>query len=780
MAEIYIAQQRGMEGFEKIVVIKTILPNLANNQEFVQMFLDEARLAARLTHPNIVQIYDLGRVGQTYFIAMEYVQGENLRQIARACRKQGKLVPLEHTVKIISQACEGLHHAHTKTDAAGNPLHIVHRDVSPQNILISFEGITKIVDFGIAKAATQYQETRAGVLKGKYSYMSPEQCSGQNIDARSDVFSLGIVLWELATGTRLYKRDSELQILKDITESPVPPPRQINSQLPAELEAIILKALEKQPAKRFQSALEMHLALEQFAKNRGLTSSTVHLAGFMRAMFAEKLDSLRKIEQAQVEGKRLESMLFDDLESSNLYYPGSTTPSKGTPAATPPSGATDGSQPLVPKPTTGVSRVQPQPAEQTAPKRTGFIVALAVMGLLVLGLGGWILWKLLQPEPTPITGPDAGVAEVTGRIQVKSNPAGVEVLLDGNRVGVTPCEATGLSLGRVYSLQLKQDGYRAWGTQFKLESAEPRSFDAVLERIAKPGVASVDIVSVPPGAAVTLDGKPVPGLTPLKISGVEAGKPHEIVVSMEGRISWSTRIEPSADENVSLAARLEPASVVRPPPGVRRAQLNLRSLPAGASFLLDGSPVSPGAEVEAGRHTLVARLDGYQEWSVNLRLRPGERKSVVANLRPLSSPSVDREPGLLSVDCKPWARVYVNGRQIGTTPVVDFSLAAGRYTLRLENDELESRKEITVVLKPGERVTKSLAFGQGYLKILVKPWAHVYLNGKKIGTTPFPPKPLFEGNYRVELKNPDLGRNEEKTIRIEEGKTAEISVDFLN
>ncbi|RLB54324.1 MAG: protein kinase, partial [Deltaproteobacteria bacterium] len=387
MAEIHIAKQRGMEGFEKIVVIKTILPHLVSNQEFVQMFLDEARIAARLTHPNIVQIYDLGRVANNYFIAMEYVQGENLRQVARACRKNGRLIPVEHTVKIISQACEGLHYAHNKTDPAGQPLNIVHRDISPQNILVSFEGVAKIVDFGIAKAATQYQETRAGVLKGKYSYMSPEQCTGQPIDGRSDIFSMGIVLWELVTGVRLYKRDSELMILKDITEGNVPSPRQVNQRIPAELEAIILKCLEKNPPDRFQTALELHLALEQFLKNQDLTSSTVHISAFMRSLFADKLENLRKIEQAQAAGQRLEEFLFDDIEQSDVYTPG-TTPARQT---TTPVSAVSGSQPIIPKPTTGVSRMISAPA---APARRVPWIGL-FLGLLVLVGAGIVLWKLL-------------------------------------------------------------------------------------------------------------------------------------------------------------------------------------------------------------------------------------------------------------------------------------------------------------------------------------------------------------------------------------------------
>ena len=421
MAEIHIAKQRGMEGFEKIVVIKMILPHLANNADFVNMFLDEARIAARLTHPNIVQIYDLGRAAGTYFIAMEYVQGENLRTIAKAARKRGGPVPLEHTVKVASQACEGLHYAHMKTDTSGNPLHIVHRDVSPQNILVSFEGMIKLVDFGIAKAVTQYAETKAGILKGKYSYMSPEQCKGRQIDNRSDVFSMGIVLWELATGVRLYKKSSELMILKEITEGKVTPPREINQQIPAELEAIILKALEKHPDNRFQDGQQMHLALEEFMKNRGLTSSTVHLSAYMRELFKGKLDGLRKIEEAQAAGDSLESMLFDDINlEDEMYVPGTgLTPSQASPVSTP-------SQALYPKPTTGVSRLGPAPDLPGKGKTKNILLgALLVVLLGVLGTLGYLIYsQMTKPEPRPPA--DAGVPVVPGKgvIHVTSTPTG--------------------------------------------------------------------------------------------------------------------------------------------------------------------------------------------------------------------------------------------------------------------------------------------------------------------------------------------------------------------
>ena len=206
MAQIYLARQLGPEGFEKLLVVKRILPHLAENEEFITMFLDEARIAARLNHPNVVQIFDLGAQDDSFFIAMEFIHGEDVRRVWKHADKVGKPIPLPLICRIIIEACAGLDYAHKKLDASGRPLNIVHRDISPQNILVAFEGGVKIVDFGIAKAADQATVTKSGVLKGKYSYMSPEQAAGQPIDCRTDIFALGVVLYELLTGTRLFKR----------------------------------------------------------------------------------------------------------------------------------------------------------------------------------------------------------------------------------------------------------------------------------------------------------------------------------------------------------------------------------------------------------------------------------------------------------------------------------------------------------------------------------------------------------------------------------------------
>jgi|GEM_PF-2257938 len=290
MAEIFLARTRSIQGFEKYLVIKKILRNRTNDPEFVRMFLDEARVAATLDHPNIVQIYDVGSVDSEYFIAMEYLRGHNLIEIVRAGAKLGYAKPpLEHVLSVMSGVCAGLHHAHEKRDYQGRAMEIVHRDVTPQNVVVSFDGAVKVVDFGIAKAATREVETLAGTLKGKIGYMSPEQCRGLAVDRRSDVFACGIILYELTTGKRLYHERSDFETLKKIIEGPVPSPRDILPFYPAALNAIVVRCLQKEADDRYQSARDLHSDLDAFSRDNQLVTGTVPLAQYMERVFADEL-----------------------------------------------------------------------------------------------------------------------------------------------------------------------------------------------------------------------------------------------------------------------------------------------------------------------------------------------------------------------------------------------------------------------------------------------------------------------------------------------------------
>jgi|APLak6261679142_1056127.scaffolds.fasta_scaffold00048_12 serine/threonine-protein kinase len=290
MAEIFLARQAGLEGFEKTIVIKRIRPHLSKQPNFVKMFLNEAKLAAQLNHPNIVQIYDLGKIGESYFIAMEYIFGRDMRRIIPKADALGIPFPMVYALKIASSVCEGLYYAHARTDLYGNALNIVHRDVTPENIFVSFDGTVKVLDFGIAKAANQIEQTRAGEIKGKLSYMSPEQCMGKQLDNRSDIFSLGVVLYEWLTGFKLFTGDSEVAILKSITEGKIYAPSYFKADIPEGVEAILMKALEKDREKRYQTAWEMQYDLDQFLSQYEFTPSNIHLSNFLKQLFNDELE----------------------------------------------------------------------------------------------------------------------------------------------------------------------------------------------------------------------------------------------------------------------------------------------------------------------------------------------------------------------------------------------------------------------------------------------------------------------------------------------------------
>ncbi len=247
MGQVYLARTSSSQGFEKLVVIKRILPHLVEDEEFLTMFLDEARLSARLNHPNLVQIFELGEANHSHYLAMEYVPGEDLRRLETAARKRRQLLPVGLVCRIIADAAAGLDYAHKVKDAQGKPLGLVHRDVSPQNILVGFDGGVKLIDFGVAKAAGRVQHTATGILKGKYPYMSPEQVEGRSIDLRSDLFALGIVFWEALTSQRLFKSESDLQTMRMISDCQIAAPRQLRPELPAALDALVMKAARARP-----------------------------------------------------------------------------------------------------------------------------------------------------------------------------------------------------------------------------------------------------------------------------------------------------------------------------------------------------------------------------------------------------------------------------------------------------------------------------------------------------------------------------------------------------
>ncbi|HEY2745894.1 MAG TPA: serine/threonine-protein kinase, partial [Polyangia bacterium] len=294
MAEVYLARQSGPAGFEKECVIKRILPSLAADQQFVNMFLDEARIAARLSHPNIVQIFDLGSITQgDYFLAMEHVHGVDLQQIEEAEAQRGGRIPLAIAVRIASNVAEGLEHAHRATDARGKALGLVHRDVTPSNVIISFDGVGKILDFGIAKAVAKKGRTEVGVIKGKIPYMSPEQVQGEALDSRSDIFSLGTMLYELTTGHKPFDGEGPADLSMKILHTEPHPPDFYVERFPAPLSDVVARAMAKKPEDRFQSAREVSEALEEFLLQAGIRCNSHDVAAYLDGLFPGMRDKAR-------------------------------------------------------------------------------------------------------------------------------------------------------------------------------------------------------------------------------------------------------------------------------------------------------------------------------------------------------------------------------------------------------------------------------------------------------------------------------------------------------
>lgn len=450
MAEVHLARAAGLEGFQKLVVLKRILPHLSADQEFVRMFLAEARLAAILDHSNVVQVFDIGKEGADYFFTMEYVYGENLQTILRAIRRKGDALPLELAVAIAIGAATGLHYAHDRVGFDGMPLQIVHRDVSPTNVMVTYDGCVKVADFGIAKVTSRTDVTQAGIRKGKVPYMSPEQCRAQPLDRRSDVYALGIVLYECATMGRLFDGDNEFGVMNRIVNGDVPLPSTKRQNFPKDLERIIMKALASDRDRRYASGAEMVADLERFARERKLRVSSSALGEFMHALFEP-----RPFPFGALLGSP--NQLASSSSSTGEYSGGRASSSvpavRMPPDVTPsshPSMTTSGRSSAHSRSHSQLGSVQPQSGGLMRGVAIGLggVAALALLGVggmwafgartpdaaapnatVPAGIGTSVAGPSTTPTPAPLVAPVAPVAG-SPAVTVTAPPAPVEVAAD--------------------------------------------------------------------------------------------------------------------------------------------------------------------------------------------------------------------------------------------------------------------------------------------------------------------------------------------------------------
>ncbi|MGQ0508099.1 MAG: serine/threonine protein kinase [Myxococcaceae bacterium] len=433
MAEIWLARQAGPHGFEKTVVIKRIAESFSHDPEFVQLFLDEARLTAQLSHPNIAQVFDLKEYGGSFYLAMEYLAGQNLAAVARTAVRSGQPVPISLAAWIIARAAEGLGHAHLKTGNDGKSLRIIHRDVSPQNIVVTYDGQVKLVDFGIARATNRSSQTGNGMLRGKVAYMSPEQARGAPLDVRSDIFALGIVFYELVTRSRLFQREDDIIALRDITsEEEVPHVRSRNPDVPVALASIIERALRKNVDERYPSTRNFQIAIEDWLRKQDDAPGAAELSEYMNMLFEDRIG-----EQAQ---------FVEQVKNGELSPAGVERVLKRESASSMPGG------PQV---------AAAQRARRIRERNRRWMIGLGIAaGIIALGF----LYSLtldVPVEPTAQVGQPSEPAanpKAVNTLVVETQPQGALVFLDGKEVGRAPVEVIGLMAGD-HTLSAKMAGY---------------------------------------------------------------------------------------------------------------------------------------------------------------------------------------------------------------------------------------------------------------------------------------------------------------------------------
>jgi serine/threonine protein kinase len=757
MAEIYLAKQTGLEGFEKLVVLKKILSTMTEQREFVEMFVNEARIAARLNHPQIVQIYDLGRVKNSYFIAMEYVHGEDLRAISKASSKRGAPLPFWHVARVIGELLQGLHFAHTRTDGRGQPMCIVHRDVSPQNILVSYEGTVKIVDFGIAKA-TLTPLTMAGVIKGKYAYMSPEQCRGEPLDGRADLFSAGIILYELCTGQRLFKRATDFATLMAVKEAAIAPPRSLRSDIAPELDRIILKALERDLSKRYATAQEMQLDLEEFLRKGQYQTGNVALSTLMRELFTDKLAAQAEaIKHSQVDS--FEALLLEDheLEPSIITGVGrdeDDEPSGGLIAGYDNSAAVTAA--AVPGP-----RAKSVASELLSglPGGPGVLAAAEVSSS-----------SSLAHDDGPDGAPTA--ANVGGHLgdSAGTGPAGLESdqpsflgpqTVPKLRAGIGGDRSDPHHMPSADELPQTRE-LAPLDVPLPIEDQETLQLDP--DRLALSGRVGIPL-GLPPKQMVLLDLPPSPSQPP-----PEPGPPTVTrAVAAPGLGSIPGSLQPRRSFlNPRLALLAGGALVLLAALGALlgrmlfgREQLTsfvVKTVPAGASIELDGLTMqarTPAqlSSVTAGRdHKLRLSLAGFDPYESVVKVpRPeagAELLTVMSNLVPVRAAA-------LITTAPAGATVELDGQPRGATPVLLVDLPPGTHKLVVRKDDTVGRQDLVLVAKQLTTVDVPLhrAETNGTLSLTSSQPATVSTpEGKVLGTTPLEAVAVPAGEQTLVLR----------------------------
>jgi serine/threonine protein kinase len=526
MGEVFYAVQRGVKGFERPVILKSLLPDLAQQDGFIDQFLDEARVAATLNHPNLVSIYEVGLWNGVYFIAMEYIRGRNLSQLMKKAIGEHKLPVPQVMVRIVRDAALGLEHAHRALDGQGQALNIVHRDISPQNIMVRDDGVTKVVDFGIARASNRSTRTATGAVKGKLAYMAPEQILGRPITPLADQFALGLVLWEMLAAKRLFQAEQDVDLIRKVLDAKIPAPSTFNPKVDPALDALVLQMANRDPSSRFASCARAAEALEDWLGQH--TAGSVTPAAFMQVLGTEDLTVFPKVTPHS--NQNFVITLKDN--------PGSgTSPRHNSEAVTP----------------TSARMIR------SKPKRRAPLLLGSALALVLVALVGWFL--LQEPPDAPVVEPEpVGATHDTkeekvppqlplpppapSMITFNSEPPGAALRLDGRVLGRTP-QRVEVGPGS-HPLQLEKDGYRRLEEEFTARPGEERAVTFKLEVLPR----TVGLPKLPVAAQT---GRAYAGETPL-VKEFPAGPHVVLLVNAERGISQTRQvtIEPGKTSKLDL------------------------------------------------------------------------------------------------------------------------------------------------------------------------------------------------------------------------------------
>jgi serine/threonine protein kinase len=776
MAEIFLARSRGVQGFKRILAIKKILPTMAEDEEFIAMFIDEARIAAELSHAGIVQIFELGKFEEDYYIAMEFIHGKDLRYIQERLAREHRPLDMHLAASVAFKICEALDYAHSKRDPMGRPLGIIHRDISPQNVILSYDGEVKICDFGIAKAANRSQKTQAGVLKGKFGYMSPEQVRGLPLDGRSDIFTVGTLLYELITLERLFLGDSDFSTLEKVRNADVVPPSNYNRDIPEELEEIVLRSLTKEVEDRFQSAADLADALQVFMINTKLTSSR-DLSVFMRDSFRSEFDAeLRRLEEYQ-------EMPEPELLAGAVRAP--EDPAGGDEAG----GAADDpdAKTLIFASTDESVKVRTVPppipsrkpdaegAETTAPDKPDLSSAhtkifeenrqqeLGAAQTMIFSEPGVDEAADIHEAPTMLPRPRPPVPVAPTRPTRDSRRS----LAD--RLFFPLCLGIALLLG--YSLF----------TTIRLLMARPGAEAPVFELSTTPSV----------GVRVFLDGAQVAEGTPYINPSLSAGQ-HHLRLSLAGHRDLERTLSLQDGSRLVMELTFQRGESGTPDPA-----LAIRDGGSADRPVVDEPDAGLVAVATQAGDPLVESADGAPDGGSGglAVIGKDERSDPVEQpvKQPIKQPikPVARLAKVSVTSNPPGAAVLLNGKKVGQTPWSGSTNAGemARIFLRLRGYQSASQ---TIRVQAGEDNQVHLTLAKrlakpppakpekqefGYLLANTRPWSKVYVDGKYTGReTPIPPDKklrLSAGKHRITFEVPG-GKKFDFEVEIEADKVLKL------